>query len=210
MTTVRALAPVAVADLPAYPIPRDVRLDGHSFVKWHHLRWLHSRLCLMADFEVKGMAFDLFNIAQLQSPVGTLPIDPEECALLIRADRARFAELCRRAIGPLHGWVPCLSDGERRLMHPVVLAQVQDALDRHEIRQMSAEQAAIVKRLKRLRDKLRAMGLGEEALRDDVLIERIDDHLTRTCPGNRSDRKVLEVLQHAIREGWIGRAQVTF
>lgn len=203
-----ALLPVPDQPLPEYPVPRGVRLDGHSFVKWHHLRWLHSRLCLMGDFEVKGMAIDLFCVAQLQSPVGTLPVDPAECALLIRADRARFAELCRRDIGPLHGWVPCLSDGERRLMHPVVLAQVQDALERHEVRQMSAEQAAIAKRLKRLRERLRALGLRSEALADDILIERIDDHMTRSCPGNRTDARVLQALQHAIHAGWVGRGQV--
>jgi len=202
-----ALAPVpAPADLPEYPIARDTRLDGHSFIKWQHHRWMSSRLCLRGDFEVKGMAFDLFNTAQTQSPPGTLPFEYEDCALLIRADRARFVELCRRNIGPLHGWVPCLSDGERRWMHPVVLAQVQDALERHELRSMSTQAAAQAKRIKRLREQLRGMGLGEDALRDDILIERMDEHLARVCHGNRSAQVVGRALQHAVAQGWVGRA----
>lgn len=194
---------VIEGDLPEYPISRDVRLDGHSFVKWHHHRWLQSRMCLRGDFECKGMARDLFDVAQTQSPVGTLPADTDDCALLIRADRARFADLCRREFGPLHGWVRCVSGGELRLMHPVVLEQVQDALDRREVSNLSREEKAVYQRQKRLRAAWAGLGVGKDALADDVLIARVDGWMAETVRGNRKQVHYESALVHAAKVGWM-------
>jgi hypothetical protein len=151
---------VETTDLPEYPIARSVRLDGNAFTKWHHLRWLNSSLHLLASYEVQGMARALFDLAQLQSPVGTLPDDPLMIARLLRVDPGQWDDMRRRAISPLHNWQPCLSDGERRLMHPVVLEQVLDAIERREQHALSKEEKAAYQRVKRLREAMEKIDLA--------------------------------------------------
>ncbi|GGE26711.1 hypothetical protein SAMN05421774_11240 [Gemmobacter megaterium] len=189
-------------DLPEYPVARGVRLDGHSFVKWQHLRWLSSRSFRLCSWEVQGMARALFDLSQLESPVGTLPDDDAELAQMLRVDARRMAELRRMEFGPLRNWCPCLSDGEVRLMHPVVLAQVQDAIERREIHELSKEDKATYQRLKRLREALRGMGLSEHVLADDRLIGRMDDWLKQGCKGNRRATHYEAALMHAVAQGW--------
>lgn len=189
-------------DLPVYPVARGVRLDGHSFVKWQHLRWLSSRSFRLCSWEVQGMARALFDLCQLESPVGTLPDDDAELAQMLRVDVRRMAELRRMEFGPLRNWRPCLADGEVRLMHDVVLAQVQDAIERREIHELSKEDKATYQRLKRLREALRGMGLSDDVLSDDRLIGRMDDWLKQACKGNRKANHYEAALMHAVAQGW--------
>lgn len=203
MTRPAPIALVETAQLEEYPIDRDTRLDGHAFIKWHHIRWMSSKTFRRASWEVQGMARALFDLSQLQCPVGTLPDDDEDLADMLRVPQRRLRELRAMEFGPLRNWVPCLSEGERRLMHPVVLAQVRDALDRREVYKLSSEDKAEYQRIKRLREAMTSLGLGKDAVADDVLIHRMNDALKATCRGNRYTRHYQAVLLQARREGWI-------
>lgn len=187
----------------AYPIHKADRLDGHSFVKWQHQRWLASDMHLMASYEVQGMARALFDLAQNQSPPGTLPMDRVVVARMLRVDPHHFESLCRHAYGPLRGWQPCLiDDGELRLYHAVVLEQVQDAFDRREARAVANNTKAIKARQVRMISELRAMGCNEALLRDAVLIERMEAWLTDHWKARRGPSAYERVLGVAQREGW--------
>lgn len=199
------LTAVTDAALEPYPIDRAERLDAHAFVKWQHHRWLASRTFKLASWEVQGMARALFDLAQTESPVGTLPNDDEELAIMLRVEPRRLRELRKQDFGPLRGWRPCLCGNEVRLMHPVVLEQVQDALERREIRQMSTEKKAEYQRIKRLREGLASIGLGPEALADEVLISRMDAWLCEKRPGRRTRAAYEDVMVQAQRAGWLGR-----
>ena len=204
MKTASALLKVVdLANLPEYPIARTTRLDGHAFVKWAHIRWLSSKTFKRASWEVQGMARALFDLSQLESPIGTLPDDDDELALMLRVDIRRMRELRAMEFGPLRNWSPCLSDGERRLMHAVVLDQVRDALERREVHELSKEEKAAYQRVKRLRETLQRMGLGADALADDVLIGRMDEWLKSHCRGNRKQSHYDAALMHAVAAGWV-------
>lgn len=189
-----------------YPIAKADRLDGLSFVKWQHQRWLASDMFMMATAECKGHARDLFDIAQTQSPPGTLPRDMAYLARLLRCDLQHFEGLCKQRFGPLHGWMPCITqEGELRLWHRTVLEQVQDAFDRREAKALANTRKAIDARRDRLVSALRAMGCVEDMLADDVLIERMDTWLSEHWKKPRKPAAYEAVLRHAQKEGWLGR-----
>lgn len=203
MSALPSVRVISVDDLPEYPIDRTTRLDGHSFVKWAHIRWLSSAMCKRATWEAKGMARELFDLAQLESPIGTLPDDDEELALMLRVDLHRMRELRAMRFGPLRNWSPCLSDGERRLMHKVVLEQVRDALERREVHELSKEEKAAYQRVKRLREALAKMGTAADVLADDVLIGRMDEWLKAHCRGNRRQQHYDAAMLQAVNAGWV-------
>ncbi|WP_225030468.1 hypothetical protein [Xinfangfangia pollutisoli] len=190
------------SDLPVYPIGRDERLDGHSFVKWWYHRWTSSRTFKLASWEAQGMARALFDMAQSESPVGTIPADNDELAVMLRTDARRIVDLRRQEFGPFRGWRPCLCDGETRLMHPVVLEQVRDAIERRDQRALSGEELAARKRLQRLRDGLKECGLVEAALRDPVLMRRMDEWLAENWKKRRGSEAYGAVILHARRQNW--------
>jgi hypothetical protein len=204
MIRAASLQLVDAAELPVYPIDRGTRLDGHAFLKWFHHRWLNSRMHLTASYEVQGMAFALFNIAQNQSPLGTLPDDDLELAALLRLDLPRWQEARARKMGPLHNWAPCLCDAEIRLMHPVVLEMALDALERRESRALSKEEAAERQRVKRLRENLAEIGVSQAVLADGILIGRMEAWLTANWKGNRTRKAYDAVMVEAARAGWWG------
>jgi hypothetical protein len=190
--------------LPVYPIGRETRMPTHFYMAWHHNRWLNSTLYLMGSPLARAFAFDLFNIAQNQSPLGTLPHDDALLARLLRISDGEWADLRRLAITPLHGWRLYDCDGVRRWGHPVVLEVLEDAVARRVRKSLSSEEAEHVKRIQRLRDRLGAIGLGEAVLKDTVLIERINDWLMEHWKGRRTIQAHLKVLQVAKTEGWFG------
>lgn len=206
---VEAIVPVDAGKLTEYPVPRGVRLDGNSFVKWQHLRWLSSKMARRASYEVQGMARALFDMAQTQSPIGTLPADDEDLADLLRLDLHRWRELRAMTFGPLRNWRPCLSDGEVRLMHPVVLEQVLDVLERREVHELSKEEKATYQRLKRIGEALIKLGVDRAVVGDDVLISRMDEWLKGHCKGNRKQPHYEAALLHAVNSGWLARPRGT-
>lgn len=212
MTAPQPATPIfaAVPDegLFRYPIGKADRLDGHSFVKWQHQRWLASAMHLMASYEVQGMARALFDLAQNQSPPGTLPQDRAIIARMLRIDLHHLDALCRHQHGPLNGWKACIcDDGELRLYHAVVLEQVQDAFDRREAKALANNEKAIRARRDRMIIALRAMGCVEDMLRDEVLIRRLDDWMLANVKRRRDQPAYEKALTHAQREGWLGRAR---
>lgn len=204
----REMQLVEAGVLTEYPIGRSVRLDGNAYTKWHHHRWLNSSLHILGSYEVQGMARALFDIAQGQSPVGTLPDDNLMIARLLRVDPGVWAEIRARAMNPLHNWRPCLSDGERRLMHPVVLEQVQDAIERREQYSLSKEEKAEYQRLKRLTEALTDLGCSAAVTEDTVLIGQINEWLKANCRGKRSRRTYEQALIFAARAGWMNGGAV--
>ena len=197
------LQPVAVVDLPEYPIARSERLPELAFVKWVPSRWLQSSGHIKCTYEVQGMARALFDLATAQSPIGTLPDDDEELAILLRVSQQHFMAL--RGLGdrgPLRNWTRCLSEGEVRLCHRVVTEQLQDVLVRRESRELSKEAQAERKRFERLAEGLQKAGLAASVCEDGVLMMRLDGWLKDHCKGNRNLRAYMQAIEAARKSGW--------
>ena len=188
--------------LDIYPISRDERLDAHAFLKWMHHRWISSRTFKLATWEEQGMARALFDMAQTESPIGTLPDDDAELAVMLRITPGRMRELRRMEFGPLRGWKPCRCGKEVRLMHKVVLEQVLDALERRDTRALSSDGKAEYQRLKRLREGLKDLGVADAVLAETALITRMDAWLLENRKGRRSPASYEAVLIYAARERW--------
>jgi hypothetical protein len=201
------LQPVNMAELPVYPIPPDERLDGNSFVKWATNRWLASKTFKLMPWDMQGMARALFDMCQNETPVGTLSDDDEELAFMLRCDVRRIRELRALEFGPLRNWQRCLcqESNRTRLMHPVVLEQVRDALDRRALALLSKEEKAVTMRLDRLRKALQAQGCSKDVLADEVLINRMDEWLTATRKGKRTEAVYRSAILHAVENKWMGR-----
>lgn len=195
---------VAIADLAEYPLPVSARLDGNGFVKWQHSRWLNSTSFRKMSWEVQGMARALFDFCQMETPVGTLPDDDEELAFMLRIEARRLRELRAMEFGPLRHWVRCRVGDKVRLMHPVVLEQVQDALERRETASLSKEAKAEFQRLKRLREALEAEGMDKAVIAEELLIKRMDEWLQANHRGNRTRMAYRSAILHAHTMKWFG------
>lgn len=179
----RHLRPVVIDTdgLPEYPLGNSDRLTTHYFLAWHFDRWLNSELRLTASPAVRGLAFDLFNIAQRQTPVGTLPDDNRQLAALLLLDVTSWERYRAETPSPLHSWRPCLCEGGLvRLMHPVVLEVIEDAFGRRRKHEQDAEKAREAKRLHRLREAVAEIGTKRMAA-DDAMMERLDAWLVVYC-----------------------------
>lgn len=196
-------------DLPVYPIAATERLDGNSFVKWNTARWIGSRTFKLMAWDMQGMARALFDLCQMETPVGTLPDDDRELAFLLRCDPLRLRELRAMEFGPLRNWAPCLCDGKVRLAHPVVTEQVQDALERRELSRLSEDQRATAMRLKRMAKALQAQGLSADVVGDDVLMERMDAWLKENHKTRRSAAVYRSAILHAVQNRWFDRSAWT-
>lgn len=202
------LSLIAPTDMRVYPIERDERLPELAFVKWQPSRWLNSSGHLKCTYEVQGVARALFDLATAQSPIGTLPDDDEELAALLRMPVNHWIALrSLGARGPLRNWEHCLcpgkGNGEIRLMHHVVLASLQDVLFRREARESGRGRQVVNKRVQRLRAGMIAAGLSEAQVADEVLMARIEEHLTQICTGNRMANHYQAAFEHAVRSRWI-------
>ena len=192
-----------------YPVAKSERLDGQTFVKWHHHRWLASEMHLMATFEVKGMCRDLVDLAQTQSPMGTLPLSRAIIARLLRADERHFEALCGMTYGPLAGWLHCVTEeGEPRFYHPVVLEQVQDALARRAVWLAKRSAAAVREARRRLVQALMVMGADKAVIADEALIARMDDWLNEHWRAKRGAEAYQRVMAHAGANKWFGKTTI--
>ncbi len=197
------LGPVDLDMLPEYPLDRTARLLGSYFLKFETQRWLNSEMCLSCDREIGFIYLNLIFIAQHQVPIGTLPAQEELLAQLARCSLAEWRRFLRRDPNPLHRWQHCRCDGgEVRLMHPVVLEMVEDQLCRRAAREMSNASAAARQRLKRLRERMLAVGMPKQAADDDVLVERMDAWLAEHHRGRRDQAAYDRVFEVAARERW--------
>lgn len=193
----------SVCDLPEYPLGRDARLPGNWFMKWDTARWLNSAMFLSCDRDVGFVFLNLIFVAQHQTPIGTLPVAPSLLAALARCSVQEWERFMRRDPTPLHGWSRCRCDGgEVRLWHPVVLQGIEDQLARREARDLERAAGAVSKRLARLRERMGAAGMPPRAIRDDVLVERMDAWLVEHHRGRRHQDAYDRVFAVAAREGW--------
>jgi hypothetical protein len=203
------LQPVDMDELPVYPITAEERLDGNSFVKWATNRWLASKTFKLMPWDMQGMARALFDMCQNETPVGTLPDDDEELAFMLRCDARRIRELRGLEFGPLRNWSRCLCEGQGngqvRLMHPVVLEQVRDALERRSIAMLSSQEKAVAMRLERLRKALTKEGCSKDMVADDILIRRMDEWLNEARKGKRTEAVYRSAILHAMQSGCIGK-----
>ena len=203
MSAAPHLTVITQETLPVYEISAEERLDGNSFVKWHTSRWLASKTFKLMTWDMQGMARALFDMCQTETPVGTLPDDDDELAFMLRVDVRRIVELRRMEFGPLRNWTRCLCGNSVRLMHPVVLEQVRDALERRQIKALSDQEKAVAMRLERLRKGLLAEDWPKDAVRDDVLIGRMDEWLLQHRKGRRGRDAYRAVILEAMRLKWI-------
>jgi len=196
------LTPVTDVDLPEYPLAVDERLTTHYFMPLHFRRWINSRFRLLAPPDVRGLAFDLWCLSQDQTPVGTLPDDDAELSAMLGLDLRTWQSYRTRDWNPLYKWQRCRCGGEIRLMHPVVLEMVIEAIGRREKKREEAEEGRRRKRMDRLPDQVVKAGGNRALAMDATLLDWLDAWLMNACPGNRTVawvRKGLEVwsLDHS-------------
>jgi hypothetical protein len=171
---------------------------------WDHVRWLNSEMHRKATPEAQCHFMNLCFIAQSQRPIGTLPDDDSELAWMLRIPIDQWQALRKAEYGPLRNWSHCDCDGEIRLMHPVVMEVALDALARREAKELSNAEKAVYARLTRLREAMAKLGLSKDALRDDVLIERMDGWLLEHCKGQRRQEVYQRAIRHASDNQWFG------
>jgi hypothetical protein len=178
------LRPVGTDELDEYPLSADDRLDSHYFMVWERRRWLNSDMRLKGTPECRALYFDLINIAYDNSPIGTLSADLDVLAKLVFVDPGHFKALCALDFGPLHRWTKCLCDGEVRLMHPMVLKSLTEAISRKEDNRARCDAANVAKRLQRLRATV--AGLHVELSKNDAAVKWMDEWLIQQGCGYRS------------------------
>ena len=203
------LLPIDAGDLPDYPLGADDRLDSHYFMVWERRRWLNSDMRLKGTPECRALYFDLTNIAYDQSPVGTLPDDMDVLAKMLFLDPGHFRALCKLDYGPLHKWTRCRCEGgEVRLMHPMVLRSLTEAIARKEDNRARNEAANAAKRLQRLRATV--AGYQSELAKNDAAVRWIDEWLMKEGCEYRSaawiERAMLAWSNHVFD---LGRARLS-
>jgi hypothetical protein len=197
--TMSILQAVPNQPLPEYPVSSAVRLDSHGFVAWEFRRYLNSDLRWNASHEVKGIWFDLVQMAHEQTPVGTLPTDQLRLARMLvpSVDPVQFKSLVDRPYGILHGWHECeCDDGTVRLMHPTVTRVVLDALTRKELNNARTDGASKAARLRRLGKDLSI--LAPALAQDGRLIYFVDSHIRNSMDLEGNTRRTQAQLEAAI------------
>ncbi|PWE32766.1 hypothetical protein DDZ14_08445 [Maritimibacter sp. 55A14] len=177
MTSPLRPRPVDTDTLPEYPLTRSDRLDSHYFMIWERRRWLNSEMRLKGTPECRAIYFDLINVAFDQSPIGTLPDDIELLSKLALVERGHLQALCAMPYGPLHRWEPCLCEAEVRLMHPMVLSTISEAISRKADNRARNDAANAKKRRQRLRSAV--AGYHPDLAKNDAAILWMDEWLDR-------------------------------
>ena len=201
--TARSLQRAQLVDmsaLPEYPIEPSARLDSHDFLRWEFGRWLASDMRWNGSHECKSMWFDLVNLAHRETPVGSLPHDHKRLSRMIQpvVDPDHFTALCGLEYGPLHGWVPCRSGDDIRMMHPVVTRIVLTAFASRANHAARVEAASQARRLKRLTEDV--MQLAPALAEDPRKIRFIDDTVQAQIEARGGERRTAEDLHFAIQE----------
>lgn len=181
-------------DLFEYPIGSGDHIEATHFIMWQHRRWLASTTFLRSRNDVRGAALTLMLQSYEQRPMGTLPSEIEELALLAHTPLAEFRDMEAREFGPLRGWHRCRCGDEVRLYHKVTLELVQERLRKRQEGQERARKGATAKRLVRLEQAIEAAGAGQ-VLRQPGLIDWVDDWLTDNCVGNRTPSQIRHALE---------------
>jgi hypothetical protein len=166
---------------------------------WEPRRWLNSDMRLKGTPECRALYFDLINISYDNSPIGTLSSDLEVLAKLVFVEPGHFKALCKLDFGPLHRWMPCLCDSEVRLMHPMVVKSLTEAVSRKEDNRAKCEAANNAKRVQRLRSTV--AGLHLELAKNDAAVKWMDEWLVQEGCSYRStswvERAMMAWSNHA-------------
>lgn len=193
------LSLVEAGEMEVYPISASERLDSHYFVAWNLKRWRGSefRRFGYADPEVGWFGRELFELAQDETPVGTLPTDDEALAFLLRLPLSRWNDLKSRSVTPLHGWHPVQCDsGQVRLAHPVVTEVALEALGAKKRNQTKNAEERMRKRLGTIVGHLKAIPGGDRIAAVDARVNQISDWIEGAYPGGSATQKrVLEALE---------------
>ncbi|KQI66954.1 hypothetical protein AN189_18025 [Loktanella sp. 3ANDIMAR09] len=181
-------------DLREYPIPADERLQSHYFLQLEFRRWLSSETRLLASWEMRGVILELFMIAQDQTPVGTLPVNPKLLARLLGVTDQQWAIWMQADVNPLRHWVECRAGDQVRLMHPVVTERALAAIGQRRDREAEQQRRREAKQRKDLEQRLKAMdGMGRLAS-SPQMVDRIDAWLRENCTGNRTESAIREAV----------------
>jgi hypothetical protein len=210
MNASAALIPVDTSSLPEYPISSSVRLDSHGFVAWEFRRYLNSELRWNATHEVKGLWFELVQLAHEQTPVGTLPSDTTRLARMVQPsiDKITFDALVNRPFGALHGWTKCVcDDGSVRLMHHTVTRVAIEALSRKELNAARTDGASTQKRLIRLAETL--AGIAPGIAMEPAQVRWIDAHIRESMDRDGNKKRTGEQLHGAV-QACIGKISAGF
>lgn len=190
--TLKALPAVDVNDLPEYPISAAERLDSHWYVQWNLKRWLTSdfRRLAYADPEVGFFGRELFDLAQGETPVGTLPCDDDALAFLLRMPINQWKNLASREVSPLHGWHRVMCDnGQIRLAHPVVTEVAQEALTGKKRNAAKNADDRMRKRMGTIAGHLRGIPGAAKLAEQEERLNAISDWIESAYPGGSATLK---------------------
>jgi hypothetical protein len=190
-----AAVPLALSDtsdLMHYPFTREDRLDSHYFMVWMRRQWLNSDMRLMGTPECRAYYFDLINIAYDQSPIGTIPRSMPVLAKLLMVSESHLQALCSMPYGPLHKWEPCHCGDEIRLMHPVVLESLTEAISRKEDNRARNEAGNRAKARQRLRTVL--AGYSTDLAKNDAAVLWVDEWLTDQGCSKRTSQWIEQAM----------------
>ncbi|MBU0642389.1 MAG: hypothetical protein KJ731_01800 [Alphaproteobacteria bacterium] len=201
MSALKIVAGQEAEGLPQYEISASERLDSHYFLQWNMKRWRGSEFRKTCDPDVGWYGFQLFNIAQDGTPIGTLPCDDKQLAFDLNLPLERWQALCKRDVTPLHGWHKVLCDnGEVRLGHKVVTEVALEALKSKRSNAAAAHQRKMNKRLADLRGMVERLG-AKHLLRSPDFIERFNEWLEQHRAGlQRREATIKEALDHFMSE----------
>jgi hypothetical protein len=180
--------------LSDYPIEAGERLESHYFITFHFDRWLNSDFRMKASAEVRAYAFDLFCLAQKQSPFGTLPDDDEILSKLLMIDLATWQDLRMRNVSPLYHWEPCRCGDKTRLMHPVVLEMAQSALVRKRADAKIKSNDRERKQLFALEKQIIGAGLPAHMAENAAFVDRLNTFLNKHCSKSRTPSRICEAV----------------
>ncbi len=199
MTGVSSVHLVDADDIDLYPISSAERLDSHYFVPWNLKRWRGSdfRRFGYDDPEMGWFGRELFDIAQDETPIGTLPCDDEALAFLLRIPVSRWRDLNSRVVSPLHGWhrVQC-DNGQVRLAHPVVTEIAMTALGSKKRNDAKNADDRMRKRLGTIAGHLvNSIPGGAQIAKSDDRLNDISDWIEGAYPGGSATlKRVREAL----------------
>jgi len=166
-----------------WPLRKGETLSNHDWFPMFHHRLLHSSFFTRVVMENAradlGTALILWCAAISEDPAGTLPDDDYNLAML-----ARFSsvdEWRRAKDGALQGWRPVMVDDPdgfsvTRLGHPFMLKVVNDMNDRAKARKAANTGAKDRQKAKRVRAKLRGLGLPDHVVNSQQIVDQMVRH----------------------------------
>lgn len=199
MSSDTVLRSVYNRELEDYPISASDRLDSHYFLQWNLKRWRGSefRKKAYSDPEVGWYGFELFCMAQDETPIGTLPCDDEQLAFVLHIPLEKWLALKKRDLSPLHGWYEVRCDnGEVRFAHKVVTEVAVEALGSKKRNAAKYADDRMRHRINTISQNLRAnIPGGARIAKNEEMLNQLSDWIETAYPGGSATAK-------RIKEAW--------